>query len=131
MAVNGTNTIERLTDLEAQGREHTARLIGIENSFSQLKGDVRVLSEDVKNLISAVTRQEAQPRFDLPKIMPVIASAIVIFAAMASGIIYVSGNTTKPETLENRLRLDFLQERIDNGWTTPNTTVITKQRRGY
>ena len=119
------NTAERLSDLESQGKDHTNRLIGIEEAFRGLRDDVRSLADEMKVLIRAVTTQEAKPRYELHKIMPVVASAVIIFGAITGGIIYMSNSESTPATLENKLRLEFMKERLDNGWLTMPHNVST------
>ena len=119
------NTAERLTHLEDQGKDHTARMIGMEEGFRALRDDVRTLADEMKTLIRAVTTQEAKPRYELHKIMPIVASAVLIFGALTGGIIYMSNSESTPATLENRLRLEFLQQRLDNGWFNAKSPIST------
>lgn len=121
------NTAERLTHLESQGQDHTARMIGIEEGFKGLRADVRILAEEMKTLIRAVTTQEAKPRYELHKIIPIVAGAVLIFGAITGGIIYMANSESTPTTLENRLRLEFLKERLDNGWFAGNVTTVMKR----
>jgi hypothetical protein len=82
-------------------------------------------------VIHAVTLQSAKPAFDLAKILTVAATLIVIFGATASGIIYVAGNVSAPGILSNKMQVEFLRERLDNGWVkTSNVTVRTKNDTG-
>lgn len=121
------NTTERLTHLESQGKDHTARMIGIEEGFKGLRSEVRILAEEMKTLIRAVTTQEAKPRYELHKIIPIVAGVVLIFGAITGGIIYMANSESTPTTLENRLRLEFLKERLDNGWFAGNVTTVMKK----
>ena len=121
------NTVERLTDLEEQGRDHTARLIGIEKAFGALHDDVRTLSREVKTLIGTVTRHDARPQVELHKVLTIVATGIVIFGSVVSGIIYVSGNVNAPRALENKLKVEFMKQRLDNGWHGEVSTWRKKQ----
>ena len=123
------NTNERMADLEAQSRGHTSRLIGLEESFRVLHDEVRGVSAELKSLVAAVVKQEALPRFELAKMMTIIAGVIVIFGAVSSGIIYIASNVSAPATLENRLKLGFLKDRLDNGWYKPLPGFVTTTER--
>lgn len=109
--------------------ENEARLTAVEHSLKVLHQDVRSITEKMSELITAVTRAEARPQWELHKILTTVAAAVVTFGALAGGIIYIASNVSAPATLENRLRLEFMQKRLDSGWFRPLENVTTAIRR--
>ena len=88
------------------------------------------LGMKLDQVIHAVTVQGARPRYEIGKIMTIIASGVVIFGATASGIVYIAGNVSAPSILANKMRLDFIDQRLDHGWFNASALNVTVRNKG-
>lgn len=111
------------TNVDNLERQFTAvdnRVISLSRDVTGIMTAVDKIGSQVGELTRVVTTMQAAsavaPRFDIGRALTVIGTTVVIFAAVTSGITYIASSVSAPAILENKLRAEFLQARLDNGW---------------
>lgn len=127
MAETSEKFEHRLDSLEQQGVEQRNRLIHVERNLEVVGANVTTLGGKVDQVITTLTASSAAaaatPRFDIYKVVPFIATIVVLVGAGASAITYIASNIAAAPIerqasaiRETQQRIDFLQQRLDNGW---------------
>lgn len=110
----------RLDSLELQGVEQRNRLIHVERSVETMAKQVTDVSSKLDTLVQAVTTVTAQPRFDIFKTLPALAALVVVVGGLGTIITYIATSVNAAYNIEKsvraELRIEFLQQRLDNGW---------------
>ena len=110
-------------------RSNETRLQHVETQLEGLTKTVQVLVDKFDEISRIVISQGARPQYEIGKILIVVATAVGIFGATASGIIFISSAVNSSAILENKLRNEFLRERLDRGWlSVPGNRVTVRAK---
>lgn len=109
----------RLDTLEQQGVENKNRLLHVERSVDIIGRQVGDLGTKLDTVVNAVTVVNAQPKFDIFKILPAAAALVVIVTAIGGVITYIASNVNAVNNAKTEMRSEFLQMRLDRGWYSP------------
>jgi hypothetical protein len=133
------NVDQTVAYLEAGYEDFGRRLSGLEKGFSILQGEVHSGFAAITSKIDQLrAHSDAQPKFDLGKIIQGVRDAAILFSMIVGGIIWIttgqfSGTVEQQKALnativeklkEDRAAIDALRERTQ--WL-PSTPSVAKR----
>lgn len=132
----------RLDIMEQQGARNENRLLHVERSVdivskqvdglsNRLDTQVGGLNAKLDTVVTAVTTVTSRPQWDLQKFLDIGLKGGGLAVLVASLITYIATNINAVENVRNQMRMEFLQQRVENGWfgksgiqiRAPNGTV--------
>jgi hypothetical protein len=111
------HTETRLDRLEISAVETHQRLGVVE---TQLKG----IGADLKMVVQSVTHVQAQPRWELTRILDIATKGGALCVLVAGLITYIATNINAVANMRAQMQAEMLQARLDNGWFKPSTLSI-------
>ena len=103
------HTEVRLDTLEKFAVSTDNRLVNVEKTLSSV-------TAKLDTIVNAVTTVTSRPVWDLGKFLDIAVKGGGLCVPVAGLITYIATNINSATMMENRLRGEFLQMRIDNGW---------------
>lgn len=111
------HTERRLDTLEKFAVSTDNRLVNVEKTLSGMTADLRTV-------VSAVTTVQARPVWSLGQFLDVATKAGALGVLTAGLITYISSNINAAATATTAARVEFMQQRLDNGWFKPSSLMI-------
>ncbi len=112
-----SHTEVRLDTLEKFAVSTDNRLVNVEKTLSGMTADLRTV-------VAAVTTVTARPVWDFQKVLDIGLKGGGLAVLVAGLITYISTNINAVSVVENRLRIEFMQTRLDKGWFQPSPLQI-------
>lgn len=128
MAAASNGVDARLDSLERFAIQSEHQLSSVKESLAGLGTTVNAQSSKIDHIANAVTAwkaaEDATPKESLFKRLQFIALAVGLLGGAATAVTYIASNINAADNRELKVRLEFMTQRLDNGWFADRRITI-------